>query len=146
MNWKIYNEVSLAEKEAVIDALVSYNDSKAPKEEYREVERYLKNSDGEVMGGVIGYTHWGWLFIKQLWVDESIRRKGAGALLMNSIESAAVGRGCERVWLDTFDFQALPFYESLGFEIFSTLDDFPRGHKRIFLKKELADKKGLTRP
>lgn len=138
MKWKMFDQVDLTEKRAVIDALVAYNDSKAPKEEYKEIERYLKNSDGKVVGGILGYSHWGWLFIKQLWVHENIRGKGAGAMLMGSLESAAAERGCEWVWLDTFDFQALPFYEKLGFEIFSTLEDFPKGHKRIFLKKKIV--------
>lgn len=144
MKWKISEKVDPAEKRAVIDALVAYNDSRAPKEEYKEIERYIKNDDEKVVGGVIGYTHWGWLFIKQLWVDESIRGKGAGAMLMGSIESAAAERGCEWVWLDTFDFQALPFYQKLGFEVFSTLDDFPKGHRRIFLKKEITDSEGMA--
>lgn len=59
-------------------------------------------------------------------------------MLMQLVESAAVERGCEWAWLDTFDFQALPFYKKLGFEVFSKLDDFPKGHQRIFLKKKIA--------
>lgn len=125
-------------REGVIDALVAYNDLFAPKENYREIESYIRNEAGEVIGGVLVYTHWGWLFVKQLWVAESARGMGAGTRLMKIIESNAWDRGCKPVWLDTFDFQALPFYTKLGYEVFTTLDDFPVNHKRIFLKKKLS--------
>ncbi len=41
-------------------------------------------------------------------------------------------------WLDTFAFQAPGFYEKLGYEIFGTLDQFPRGSCRHFLYKRLT--------
>lgn len=138
MKWKVFDKVSSTERQSVIDSLVAYNDAKGPREEYEEIERYIKNGNGDIVGGIIGNTHWGWLFIKQLWVHERIRGQGAGSMLMQLVESAAVERGCEWAWLDTFDFQALPFYKKLGFEVFSKLDDFPKGHQRIFLKKKIA--------
>ena len=30
-----------------------------------------------------------------------------------------------------------PFYEGRGYEVFGTLDDYPKGHKKFFLKKKL---------
>jgi hypothetical protein len=30
-----------------------------------------------------------------------------------------------------------PFYERRGYEVFGTLDDYPKGHKKFFLKKKL---------
>ena len=138
-NLTIVESVSEAEKEAVIDALVAFNDSKALKENWEGIERYLRSKEGRVVGGAIGYTHWGWLFVKQLWVDEAIRGNGAGKTLMSLLETGAKNRGCDWVWLDTFDFQALPFYKKLGFNVFAELDDFPKGHKRIFLKKKIGN-------
>jgi len=35
--------------------------------------------------------------------------------------------------LDTYSFQALEFYERLGYAVFGTLDNYPPGQKRIFL-------------
>lgn len=67
------------------------------------------------------------------------KSKLSDAHLMNVIEQSAAERGCESVYLDTFDFQALPFYEKLGFKVFCTLENFPKGHKRIFVKKEISD-------
>jgi hypothetical protein len=38
---------------------------------------------------------------------------------------------------NTYDFQALLFYERLGYEQFAALEDYPPGHSRHFLKKRL---------
>ncbi|MDR8726188.1 hypothetical protein FEQ05_01456 [Burkholderia pseudomultivorans] len=38
----------------------------------------------------------------------------------------------------TFQFQARPFYEKLGYVRFGELADYPLGHARIFLKKILV--------
>ena len=42
-----------------------------------------------------------------------------------------------RCTLDTHSFQARPFYEGRGYEVFGTLDDYPKGHKKFFLRKKL---------
>jgi hypothetical protein len=41
------------------------------------------------------------------------------------------------VFLETLSFQALPFYEKLGYTVFSRLDDFPPGGARYALTKSL---------
>ena len=57
--------------------------------------------------------------------------------LMSAAETEARRRGCHHALLDTFDFQARPFYEQLGYVAFGELEDFPRGHSRYFLSKHL---------
>ena len=47
-------------------------------------------------------------------------------------------RGCRHVELATFSFQARPFYEKLGYEVFATLEDDPPGYRKYFLRKPLA--------
>jgi ribosomal protein S18 acetylase RimI-like enzyme len=86
----------------------------------------------------MGYTHWEWLFVSHLWVDERLRGQGWGGRLMARIEEAAVRRGCHSAHLDTFSFQALGFYEKQGYARFGTLPDYPRGESRYFLSKRLA--------
>jgi hypothetical protein len=56
---------------------------------------------------------------------------------MKMAEQEGLTRGCQSVFLDTHDFQALPFYQKLGYEIFGELEDFPPGHTRYYLKKRL---------
>ena len=62
---------------------------------------------------------------------------GYGARLMGEIESLARERGCQQAHVDTFSFQAREFYESLNYHVFATLDDYPPGHARYYLRKTL---------
>ena len=54
------------------------------------------------------------------------------------MESEAARRGCHSSHLDTFDFQALGFYEKLGYRTFGELDDYPPGHRRYSLARPLG--------
>ena len=88
-------------------------------------------------GGCIGRTYWGWLEIEYLAVAPELRRLGYGAKLLAAIEAEAIKRGCHSAYLDTFSFQARPFYEKQGYHVFGTLENFPPGHERYFLTKKL---------
>jgi hypothetical protein len=57
----------------------------------------------------------------------------------STAETEAVARGCHSAWLDTFAFQARPFYERLGYTCFGELNDYPNGSARYFMKKTLVD-------
>lgn len=80
---------------------------------------------------------WNCLYIDALWVKDEYRKSGLGAKLLNEVEKIAKGKNCYLVHLDTFDFQAKDFYVKHGYEIFGTLDECPRGHKRYFMKKSI---------
>jgi GNAT superfamily N-acetyltransferase len=121
--------------DAIDNGLDVYNAQFAPAT-FEEFAVPLKTATGEVKGGIYAMAWAGMLFIKWFWIDESLRRAGHGRKLMEAAEEEGRRRGCTAVWLDTFEFQARPFYEKLGYELFGTLD-FPAGFKRYFLKKAL---------
>ena len=104
---------------------------------FREIGLFLRDDQGVVVGGVWGYVNWNWLWIGAVWLSEGLRGEGRGRQMMEAIEQAGRERGCHYSHLDTFSFQARPFYEGLGYEVFATLDDYPAGHQRFFLKKSL---------
>jgi GNAT superfamily N-acetyltransferase len=98
---------------------------------------FLRSEDGEILGGALGNT-WGlWLYVSDVWVDPSLRGKGYATKLMTAIEQLAIERGCLHSYLDTFSFQARPLYEKLGYKVFGTLENHPKGHSHYFLKKTL---------
>ena len=82
---------------------------------------------------------WNVAYIDTLCVDEAYRGKGLGSKLLIDIEKTAKDKGCCLIHLDTFDYQAKEFYEKQGYELFSTLDDCPKGHFRYYLKKNVSD-------
>lgn len=57
---------------------------------------------------------------------------------MDELEETAARRGCTRAHLDTFSYQARPFYERRGYRVFATLDDYPTGHQRFYMDKTLT--------
>jgi GNAT superfamily N-acetyltransferase len=128
-------EPSEADIDALIRSLVSYNNTQAEKENWQPLAIFIRDDQGELVGGLYGYTHWGWLFISHLWVAASLRGQGYGTKLVTQAEQEAARRGCRHSFLDTYDFQGLDFYLKLGYELFGFLDDFPKEHKRYFLHK-----------
>jgi GNAT superfamily N-acetyltransferase len=99
---------------------------------------FARGADGRVLGGAFGQVNWTWLFVSMLWVAAEMRGRGLGAELLRALERAAHARGCLRVHLDTFSYQARPFYERLGYRVFATLDEYPPGHRRFFLEKAIC--------
>jgi ribosomal protein S18 acetylase RimI-like enzyme len=91
-----------------------------------------------VVGGLNGSTHWGWCYIRQLWVQADWRRQGLGQRLLAEAEARARARRCVGLYVDTFDPHAAAFYERAGFERFGRIEDFPPGHARTFLHKRLT--------
>ena len=91
-----------------------------------------------MVGGLRGNTGWEWLYVDTLAVAEHLRGQDWGTRLLAAAEQEAVRRGCHSAYLDTFDFQALPFYQKQGYAIFGTLAHFPGEHTRYFLQKALS--------
>ena len=89
----------------------------------------------EVLGGLIGETHWGWFYISLLFVKEDLRGQGYGHRLLVAAEEEARKRGATHAYLDTFSFQAPEFYKQHGYEVFGELKDFPPGHQRYYMVK-----------
>ena len=72
-----------------------------------------------------------------LWVEDTHRRQGLAAKIMAEAEREARQRGCHTIILDTYEFQALGFYERIGFQQFGQLDEFAGRFKRYYLKKTI---------
>ena len=83
---------------------------------YRPLVLSLRGAEGDLLGGLVGQTFWGWLHVELLWLEEGARGAGQGAALLTAAEAEAVRR---------------------GYRLFGQLDDFPPGHVHYFLRKDL---------
>lgn len=124
--------------ERVHRGLMLYNEAHAGPSGFRKVQLLVHDKGGAVKGGLLGKHVWHWLHVEALWVEESLRGQGLGSRLLVQAEVEAREAGCTRVLLDTFEFQAPAFYAKRGYEVVATLDDFPPGFRRYYLKKELT--------
>ena len=95
------------------------------------------DNGGNVIGGILGGTYWGWMYIDILWVDEKHRKQGIGTRLLREAESEAVCRGCHHVHLDTMSWQAPEFYKKHGYEVIGILPDIPSENQKYLLMKAL---------
>lgn len=127
-----------AERRLLADELTRFNLERVGEGTVREIMVSARDPQGTLVGGASGQTFWGWLHVQDLWVHASARGAGLGSRLMDAIEAEAVRQGCTGAHLDTFSFQARPFYERRGYEVFGVLEGFPPPHARYFLKKRLG--------
>ncbi|ELY6244826.1 GNAT family N-acetyltransferase [Cronobacter universalis] len=100
----------------------------------------VTDAQGNLTAGLTGRSYWGCLHVEFLWVDESLRGQGTGASLMAMAEEEGRRRGCKRIFVDTFSFQAPEFYRKQGYDIYGVAPDYREGHSRFYLSKPLSEK------
>jgi GNAT superfamily N-acetyltransferase len=98
---------------------------------------FLRAGD-RIIAGICGNTWGGTCELRQFWVEESQRSRGLGTRLFHAVDQEARRRGCTQIVLMTFSFQAPLFYERHGFEVIATIDDHPRGHQNVLMRKRLT--------
>jgi GNAT superfamily N-acetyltransferase len=125
-------------RQFIVNGVDHYNIAATSLPDFFPVNFVLRGEHGDLLGGVLGQLWGGWLQVTYLWVAESARDVGHGTRLMADAESYARARGAVGVTLETHSFQARPFYERLGYEVFAKLDGYPLGHVKFFLRKALG--------
>ena len=87
------------EIEFVRDALMQYNNGIVGNDNHSPLNMVEYDKDGNVIGGIIGGTYWGWMYIEILWVHENHRRTGIGSKLLSEGEKETRKNGT--IYLDT---------------------------------------------
>ncbi|MFK3705817.1 GNAT family N-acetyltransferase [Klebsiella sp. NPDC088457] len=130
--------INPADQEELLAGLREYNLRYLDPAQFGELGVYLRDEAGVMQGGLIGKRQANWLCIQYLWVSEAARGSGLGGELMRNAEKQAREEGCHHALVDTFSFQALPFYQKQGYQLQMTLPDFPHvGMARHYLAKAL---------
>ena len=127
-----------ADMSAIVKGLAEFNREHTGGATPEYLLATVRNDEGTVVGGLLGATYLGWLQVHSVWLPDTLRGRRYGTELMALAEGEALRRGCTRVFLETFSFQALPFYEKRGYAVHSRLADFPIGGARYALTKNLS--------
>ena len=128
---------SETETDYIREALNQFNCAHVGDDGHTPLNLIEYDADGSIIGGLLGGTYWGWLYIDILWVREDHRRQGVGSRLLTDAEKEAMRRGCHHVHVDTMSWQAPAFYQKHGYEVIGVLPDIPLGNQKYLLMKAL---------
>lgn len=112
---------------AILAGLKAHNDVMLGQTDRRNLFIPLKDDQGHIDGGLVGYTGRGWLYVEMLFVPERLRRQGMAGKLLQRAEQEARARGCIGAYIDTINPDARRAYERQGYEVFGRIDDFTKG-------------------
>ncbi len=106
---------------------------------------YAKDGQSKTIGGLCGYIFEGasgtWAYVDYAWVDESKRHQGIGTQLFEKMEIFANAKRCDYIQLFTFAYQAVGFYQKLGFECVGIIPEWIENYEAVFFRKQLSPKK-----
>jgi GNAT superfamily N-acetyltransferase len=104
----------------------------------RELTVQALGADGDLAGGLSGWT-WGVAAgIGLTWVRAQDRGAGLGGRLLTEFEAQARERGCTHVFVTSFTFQAPGFYTRHGYREIFRWDGVPTpGLADVHLRKDL---------
>ena len=125
------------ETERIRAELFRFNSDRVGDDGHTPLNIVEYDEEGNIIGGILGGTYWGWMYVDILWVHENHRGCGIGSKLLAAAEKEAKTRGCHHVHLDTMSWQAPEFYKKHGYIIVGILPDIPSGNQKYLLMKEL---------
>ena len=138
MNIKVEFEPKEEDLQFILDALNKFNENNLGHIEIKRLGVFLKDDNGNIVGGVQPICFAKWVYITHLWISEQHRGKGFGKRLLLEAETKAKELGCEFAMLDTFSFQAPEFYEKYGYQMISKIDNNPiDGVTKYYYKKNI---------
>ncbi|MGI5229916.1 GNAT family N-acetyltransferase [Actinoallomurus sp. CA-142502] len=118
--------------------LHDYNVQVTGADDQAELSVRAVDADGELVGGLTGWTWAGCGGVELLWVRADRRGESWGRALMGAAETEARRRGCTQMIVSTLSFQAPGFYRSLGYVETGRTEGHPIGHADLHFTKQLG--------
>lgn len=103
---------------------------------------FFLEDEGKAVGGLAGFIYYGCLYIDSLYIDERYRNQGYGSRLVEQAEEFARQKNALFISVNTMDWEALPFYVKLGYQIEYVRGGYENDSKMFFLKKIFSPSKG----
>lgn len=142
MNITYSQTVNPKEVETLIDALIDEHTLElTPKLTDLTTHLYAISAlvDDHFAGGIAFRRQYDTLHVGALAVEAQYRGSGIGAQLMKEMEHLAEELAVHTVSLSTLSYQALGFYQTLGYAVCGQLENYPRrGVTKYFLYKRLS--------
>ena len=137
LDFECTENASAKDLEEVDAGISQYNLTEPEIQKVIQLSVFAREDPTEIRGGAVGRT-WGQCCeLQQLWIAEQARGQRIGTELMDRFENEAQRRGCTLVYLDTFTFQARPFYEKRGYQVVFETQGFTNGIVKYTMHKRL---------
>jgi ribosomal protein S18 acetylase RimI-like enzyme len=104
-----------------------------------DISLVLRDSENNIVGGVITSMLVGIMHLEVLWVDEKIRGLGLGRDLVLEAERLGREKGYRATQAWTFSFQAPEFYQSIGYKIIGIFEGYCDGVTEYVLSKKFGE-------
>ncbi len=138
MNLVVTDAPTDADETLLEAGLAAYNEKTVGYRDARPLAALLKDpATGATLGGMIGRTSYGLLFIDKVWLPDTARGQDIGTKLLAMMEAEGIARGCKQGFLMTVTFQAPEFYARFGWQEIGRAHCDPAGHSRILMTKTL---------
>ena len=102
-------------EEEMRDDLVEYESSHGVDVNYKKFAMVLADETGNTLGVVNAFTAFSEVYVDDMWIHSSYRRKGYGRKLLQALEDHFEGKGFNNINLVTSAFNAPEFYKKCGF-------------------------------
>ncbi len=99
---------------------------------------FVANENSVFAGAVVVELFWGSLHVKYIYIDENYRGRGLGTRLMERAIVYACENKCPFAFVETMSFQALGFYQKIGFQLEFTRAGYAHGTSLHYLRKDLT--------
>ena len=138
MHITITDTITPATQALISDSLQDFNTEAAGYADKRDLAVLIQDPvTNETLGGALGRTTYGLLFLDLFHLPKTLRGQGLGTKVLQTFEDEGRRRGCRTAMLYTISFQAPAFYERMGWRRFGEIPCEPTGTSRIFMTKEL---------
>jgi len=128
----------VSDVQAIERGLFSYEEGRLGNPLHAHFAVMLRTDTGQIQGGADCHVMWHRVFVKTLWLPETLRGRGLGTQIMLDVEAEAVKRRCLSIWLTALGDHACHFYRRLGYRVFGVHEDYIGGQALYSVRKELA--------
>jgi GNAT superfamily N-acetyltransferase len=97
----------------------------------------VKDSKDQIVGGANGVVYYGCLYVDMLWIDKAARHLGLGSKLMHKAEQIGRQNQATFATVNTMDWEALNFYQKLGYDVEFIREGYEKDSKMFMLRKSL---------
>ena len=123
-------------EQTILEGLNAYNDAITGYQDRQVLSVVVRDRDSQrVLGGAMGRTSLGLLFLDLFYLPPALRGLGLGRRILQQFEEEGRRRGCASAVLYTISFPAPEFYERRGWRRFGEIACSPEGTSRVFMSK-----------